>query len=44
MNPFEKIKRKIDAKIHDKLPKKWKKIGNIVILNLEGISENKKSK
>ena len=42
MNPFEKIKRKIDVKIHDKLPKKWKKIGNIVILNLEGISENKK--
>jgi len=42
MKPFENIKSKVDPKIHDKLPKKWKKIGNIVILNFEEINENKK--
>ena len=42
MNPFEKIKAKVDSKIHDKLPKKWKKIGNIVIIDFKGISENER--
>ena len=42
MNPFEKIKAKVDSKIHDKLPKKWKKIGNIVIIDFKGISVNER--
>tara|TARA_Y100001960_G_scaffold309191_1_gene367319 strand:- start:2192 stop:3037 length:846 start_codon:yes stop_codon:yes gene_type:complete len=42
MNPFEKIKAKVDSKIHDKLPKKWKKIGNIIIIDFKGISENER--
>ena len=31
MNPFERIKSEVDGKLHDKIPKKWKKIGNIII-------------
>ena len=31
MNPFERIKSKIGADLEDKLPKKWKKIGDILV-------------
>ena len=31
MNPFERIKSKIRTELGDKLPKKWKKIGDILI-------------
>ena len=30
MNPFESIKLKVSLGLHDKLPKKWKKIGDII--------------
>jgi tRNA wybutosine-synthesizing protein 2 len=42
MNPYEKLKSKVDSGIHDKLPKKWKKIGNIVILDLRNLDKNKR--
>ena len=32
MNPFEKIKHKVNKKLHNKIPKKWKKIGDILIM------------
>ena len=31
MNPFDKIKHNVDKKLHSKIPKKWKKIGDILI-------------
>lgn len=31
MNPFERIKSKIRTELEDKLPKKWKKIGDILV-------------
>ena len=31
MNPFDKIKKQINEDLHHKLPKKWKKIGDILI-------------
>ena len=42
MNPLEKIKSKVDSEIHDKIPKKWKKIGDIIILDFKTIDENKR--
>ena len=33
MNPFERIKSKIRAELGDKLPKKWKKIGDVLIVD-----------
>ena len=43
MNPFEQIASKIDSELHHNLPRKWKKIGDIVILDLSKI-ENEKEK
>ena len=40
MNPFEKIKSKVDSKIHNKIPKKWKKIGDVIILDLKKLDKN----
>ena len=40
MNPFETIKSKVDPEIHNKIPKKWKKVGDIVILNLKKLDKN----
>ena len=34
MKPFEQITSKINSELHHKLPRKWKKIGNIGILDL----------
>ena len=43
MKPFEQIASKIDSELHHYLPRKWKKIGDIVILDLSKI-ENEKEK
>ena len=43
MKPFEQIASKIDSELHHYLPRKWKKIGDIVILDLSNI-ENEKEK
>ncbi len=40
MNPFDKIKEQIDEDLHHKLPKKWKKIGNILIADFSQINKN----
>ena len=42
MNPFEKISSQIDAELHNILPKKWKKIGDIIILDLSKIDIEKR--
>jgi len=44
MNPFEKIISKVNPKIHSKLPNKWKKIGDIVILDLSELESKKRKK
>ena len=43
MKPFEQIASKIDSELHHYLPRKWKKIGDIIILDLSKI-ENEKEK
>ena len=40
MNPFDKIKEQINEDLHHKLPKKWKKIGNILIADFSQIDTN----
>ena len=40
MNPFDKIKEQINEDLHQKLPKKWKKIGNILIADFSLINTN----
>ena len=42
MNPFESIKLKVSPGLHDKLPKKWKKIGDIIVIDFKDIDEDKK--
>ena len=42
MNPFEKISSQIDAELHNILPKKWKKVGDIIILDLSKIDIEKR--
>ena len=44
MNPFEKIISKVDSSFQTKLPKKWKKIGDILILDLSELNSKQKSK
>ena len=44
MNPFEKIISEVDSVIHAKLPKKWKKIGDILILDLAELDSRQKNK
>ena len=39
MNPFEKIKLKVKKNLHDKLPRKWKKIGDIIVADFSQISK-----
>ena len=41
MKPFEQIASKIDSELHHNLPRKWKKIGDIVILDLSKIENGK---
>ena len=42
MKPLENIKLKVNPDLHDKLPAKWKKIGNVLIIDLENLAEDKK--
>ena len=42
MNPFENIKLKVNPDLHNILPKKWKKIGDIITIDFKGIDEDKK--
>ena len=39
MNPFDRIKEQIDEDLHHKLPKKWKKIGNILVADFSQIDK-----
>ncbi len=40
MKPFDKIKHQIDEDLHHKIPKKWKKIGNILVADFSQIEQN----
>ena len=42
MNPLESIKLKVSPDLHDKLPKKWKKIGDIITIDFKDINEDMK--
>ena len=42
MKPLENIKLKVNPNLHDILPTKWKKIGNVLIIDLENLAEDKK--
>jgi tRNA G37 N-methylase Trm5 len=44
MNPFENIKLKVNPDLHNILPKKWKKIGDIIIIDFKSIDKDKKKK
>jgi len=44
MKPFEKIISEVDPILHPKLPKKWKKIGDIIILDLSKLDSIQKNK
>ena len=41
MKPFDKIAAKVDISLHTKLPHKWKKIGDIAILDFSTIEKTK---
>ena len=43
MKPFEEIASKIDSELHHNLPRKWKKVGDIVILDLSKIENEKEN-
>ena len=43
MNPFERIKTKIGADLEDKLPKKWKKIGDILVADFSLLPKEDKN-
>jgi len=42
MNPLKSIKQKVNRELHDKLPTKWKKIGDVIIIDFKDINEDKK--
>ena len=42
MNPLENIKVKVSNDLHDKLPKKWKKVGDIITIDFKNIDKDKK--
>ena len=42
MKPIENIKLKVNPDLHDKLPTKWKKVGNVLIVDLENLADDKK--
>ena len=44
MKPLENIKQKVNPSLHNKLPKRWTKIGNILIIDLENLAKEKKRK
>jgi len=39
MNPFETIKQNVNENLHLKIPKKWKKIGDIAIIDFSELNE-----
>ena len=39
MNPFETIKLNLKEDLHLKIPKKWKKIGDIAIIDFSELNE-----
>ena len=41
MNPFENIKNKVNKKLHNKIPKKWKKIGDILIADFSNLGKKR---
>ena len=42
MKPLENIKLKVNPDLHGELPTKWKKIGNVLIVDFENLAEDKK--
>ena len=42
MKPLENIKLRVNSDLHDKLPTKWKRIGNVLIIDLENLADDKK--
>jgi len=42
MKPLENIKLKVSPDLHDKLPKKWKRIGDIIIIDFKDIDKDKR--
>lgn len=40
MTPFEEIKKKVNKELHNKIPKKWKKIGDILIADFSNLEKN----
>ncbi len=42
MKPLENIKIRVDPDLHNKLPTKWKRIGNILVIDLENLTDDKK--
>ena len=42
MNPFETIKQNLNEDLHLKIPKKWKKIGDIAIIDFSELNELEK--
>ena len=42
MKPLENIKLRVNPDLHDKLPTKWKKVGNVLIVDLENLADDKK--
>jgi len=43
MNPFEIIKKRTDVKLHEKIPRKWKKIGDIIIADFSELTTTEKA-
>ena len=42
MKPLENIKLRVDPDLRNKLPTKWKRIGNILVIDLENLIDDKK--
>jgi len=42
MKPLENIKLRVNPDLRDRLPTKWKKIGNILVVDLENLTDDKK--
>ena len=40
MKPLENIKLRVDPDLHNKLPTKWKRIGNILVVDLENLADD----
>ena len=43
MTPFEEIKNKVNKELHNKIPKKWKKIGDILIADFSILEQKDRS-